>query len=631
MRRTGSGVVRACALAAMLASSGAALGATTLAANLADLSLEELGNVVVSSVSLRDEPLAHAAASIYVISADDIRRSGALNLPQALQLAPNLQVARADANQYAITARGMNGVLANKMLVLIDGRTVYSPLFSGTFWEAQDVMLEDVERIEVISGPGAALWGSNAVNGVINVITRAASETQGGLATLQTGTTQRDAAARYGGTVGDGHYRVYGKEVRRDNSSFGNGTPIRDAAQHVQMGFRADWGRAADGFTLQGDAYGEQIDQAPRPRDLAGMNLLARWSRSLADGSSLRLQGYVDRTSRLQPGSIVEHLDTYDFELTQAFRRRGRHTLLWGFGLRESRDRVENSAAVGFLPPDNTMNRNHLFVQDEIALRPDLDLTLGAKVETNEFTGAEALPSVRLAWRPDAQSLVWTALSRAVRAPSRVDREFFSPPNAAPPYLVAGGPLFQSETSNVLELGYRAQATRRLSYSVTGYYHDNEKLRTLVAAPGGAVFTNQMNGETYGVESWATWRPADWWRLSGGIVRQHVALHLPPGVVDLSGATAPTDPDGWWKLRASFDLGAASELDLMLRHYDALAGPPVPSYNALDARWGWHVTKKAELSFLVQNLLDRRHPEWGPPANRAELERAVFAKLRIDL
>jgi iron complex outermembrane receptor protein len=622
----------AAASAALLACAWGALGQETklAARELVDLSLEQLSNIVVHSVSRRDEPLARAPASIYVISGEEIRRSGATSLPEALRLAPNLMVARADANQYAISARGFNNTLANKLLVLIDGRTVYTPLFSGTFWEVQDLMLEDVERIEVISGPGSALWGANAVNGVINIITRPASATQGGLATVTAGTMQRDAAARHGGKLGDGHYRLYAKTVRRDNTATANATPIRDQADQTQVGFRTDWGRAGDSFTLQGDAYGAEIDQAPAAREMAGANLLGRWTRSLGAEASLRVQLYYDNTYRHHPGTFKEHLDTFDFELQHAAGRFGRHRLMWGAGLRHYRDEVENFAALAFLPADRTLNRNHLFAQDEIALSESLDFTLGAKIETNSYTGEEFLPSARLAWRPNERQLMWTAASRAVRAPSRIDREFFSPAN--PPFAVAGGPDFESEVSNVYELGYRAQATREVSFSVTGFYHDHDKLRTLRPQPGGAVFVNELEGRTSGFETWGNWRAAEWWRLSAGFTYLDQDLRLREGATDVQGASATgNDPGNWWKLRSAFDLSSTLELDVMVRHYDELPDPRVPAYTAFDVRIGWRATRALELSLIGQNLGDRRHPEWGVAPGRPEFERAVFLRARLDI
>src|SRR5688572_2046170 len=349
-----------------LCSATAGAQGTALAArDLADLSLEQLANVVVSSVSRRDEPLARAPASIYIITGDDIRRSGATSLPDALRLAPNLQVARVDSSQYAISARGFNSTTANKLLVLIDGRTVYTPLFSGTFWDAQDVLLEDVERIEVISGPGATLWGANAVNGVINVITKSASATQGTLASAGLGNTDRQLAMRHGGALeSGGHYRLYAKAVRRDETSLPGGASTRDQADHAQLGFRADWGKATDGFTLQGDLYGGEIDQATNAaRDIDGLNLLGRWARDLGDGGLVRVQGYFDHTHREHPGTFKEDLDTYDLEVQHGLRAYGRHRLLWGIGLRRHEDRIENSPVLAFLPAQRTLNSAHVFVQ----------------------------------------------------------------------------------------------------------------------------------------------------------------------------------------------------------------------------------------------------------------------------
>ena len=607
------------------AAGAAAQGGTQLAArDLADLSLEQLSNIVVTTVSRRDEPLSRAAASIYVITGDDIRRSGATSLPEALRLAPNLQVARVDSSQYAITARGFNSTTANKLLVLIDGRTVYTPLFSGTFWEAQDLMLEDVERIEVISGPGATLWGANAVNGVINVITRSADATQGTLGALGLGNEGRQAAARHGGRLdGGGHYRVYAKALRRDATERRGGLSNDDQADHRQFGFRADWGRTAEGFTVQGDFYDGEIEQPAEARTIEGANLLGRWTRDFGEGGLLRIQAYFDHTHREHPDLFREDLDTYDLEVQHGLRAYGRHRLLWGLGARRHEDRIGNSAALAFLPAERSLTNAHVFVQDEIALRPGLDLTLGAKAERNSYTGTEFLPSARVAWQPTASQLVWTALSRAVRAPARLDREFFIPG------VVAGGPDFRSEVSNVLEVGYRAQAAANLSFSITAFHHEHENLRSLAPAPGDAVIANDREGRTSGIEAWGTWRGADWWRIHAGAVHLDQSLKVREGAVDLQAASGiGADPESWGKLRAAFDLGAGRELDFMLRHYGALETRDVPSYTALDARLAWGPRPGLEVSLLLQNLLDSAHVEWDPGA---ELGRAAFLKLRIEL
>ena len=594
------------------------------ASDLADLSLEQLASIVVSTVSRREGPLSRAPASIYVITGEDIRRSGARSLPEALRLAPNLQIARIDSSQYAITARGFNSTTANKLLVLIDGRTVYTPLFSGTFWEAQDVMLEDVERIEVISGPGATLWGANAVNGVINVITRSAAATQGSLGTVGIGNEERQAAARHGGELdGGGHYRIYAKALRRDATELRGGLSNEDQADHRRAGFRADWGEPAEGFTLQGDFYDGEIDQPAEPRSIEGVNLLGRWTRDFGEGGLLRIQAYFDHTHREHPNLFKEDLDTYDLEVQHGLRAYGRHRLLWGIGARRYEDRITNSPFLAFMPPRRNLTNAHVFVQDEIALRQGLDLTLGAKAERNTYTGTEFLPSARLAWQPTGSQLVWTALSRAVRAPARLDRDLFVPG------LVAGGPGFRSEVSNVLEVGYRAQAAANLSFSITGFHHEHEHLRSLAPAPGGAVIANDREGRTSGIEAWGTWRGGDWWRIEAGGVRLDQSLKVREGAVDLQPlAGLGADPESWGKVRAAFDLGAGREVDLMLRHYAELETRDVPSYTALDARLAWKPRRNLELSLLLQNLLDAGHVEWDPGA---ELGRAAFLKLRIGL
>ena len=596
------------------------------ASSLADLSLEQLGNIVVMSVSRREESLAQAPASIYVISAEDIRRAGVTSLPEALRLAPNLLVARADANQYAISARGFNNVLANKLLVMIDGRTVYTPLFSGVFWEAQDVMLEDVERIEVVSGPGATLWGANAVNGVINVITRRAAETQGLLVSAGGGNLEYGASARFGGTLpGGGHYRVWGKAFHRENSEFGDGTPIRDGSDRGQIGFRADWAAGRDAFTVRGDAYLGDIDQVPSERTVDGANLLARWTRTFADGSTARVQAYWDRTHREHPASFEERLDTFDLEAQYGLRS-GAHELLVGGGFRYARDRVTNTAQQAFMPPDKSLRWANAFVQDRIELHPTVDLTLGVKVEDNVYSGAELLPSARIAWRPVSSHLLWTAASRAVRAPSRIDRELNIP--GAPPFVLAGNDSFDAEVANVFEVGWRSQPMPALSYSLTVFHHDYTRLRSLRPMAGGTVFANGIEGTMTGVEGWGVWRVLPSWRLSAGVVALRDRLKVEPGLADAGIPQLGNDPSVQWQARSTLDLGDRQEIDVAVRHVAALPNPVVPAYTAVDARWAWRATRELEVSLTGQNLFDPRHPEWGPSINRAEVERSFFLRVQ---
>ena len=613
-------------VAAAMSCSGLALQLP--ASDLVELTLEQLANIEVTSVSRRVERLSRAAASIYVITSEDIRRSGATSLPEALRLAPNLNVARADNVQYSITARGFNGVLANKLLVLIDGRTVYSPLFSGVFWEAQDVLLEDVERIEVISGPGGTLWGSNAVNGVINVITRAAAGTQGALAAAGGGNKEHAGAARYGGTVGGGHYRVYGKYVDRTQTRRADGTGLRDEMERAQAGFRTDWAAGANSFTVQGDAYTANIQQGLADREISGANVLGRWARELGSDSRMHVLAYFDHSERDQPGAIRNKLDTFELDFQHALAPAQGHRILWGGGFRHQRDRVENiSRALAFLPPERNLNLVNVFVQDEFQLREHLELTAGLKLEHNSYTGLEYLPNVRLAWNPAPNQLVWGALSRAVRAPSRIDRDFFAPAN--PPFsLVAGGDVFQSEISRVAEIGYRAQPSAVFSYSATLFHHRFDRLRSLESTAAAPVFANKINGRTTGIEAWGSFQVIDAWRLSAGGVRQSIKLQRDPDSRDIGGLAAlGNDPRYWWTLRSSFDLAPQLDFDVFVRHVGALPSPSVPAYTAVDARIGWRLRRDLELSLTAHNLFDRGHAEWGASAARPEFERSIYAKL----
>ena len=600
----------------LLAGSLAALASSpALADDLADLSLEQLANVVVSTVSGRAEPISRALASVYVITADDIRRSGATSLMEALRLAPNLEVARTGTNGYAITARGFNGTFANKLLVLIDGRSIYTPTFSGVFWDAQDVMLEDVDRIEVISGPGGVLWGANAVNGVINVLTKPAADTRDGLITAGGGNAESRLQGRYGGRFESGHYRGYAQLSRQENSEQPDGLENADGDDRLQGGFRTDWSTGPNAWTVQGDGYGSRNNQEPDPQELRGANLLGRWSRDLGGGDSLRVQVYYDDTSRAQ-----QRLDTADFEFGHALAPRGAHRLLWGAGARRARDRIDNTAAFAFIPDDKDLNSWNLYVQDEIALRDDLDATVGVRADRNSYTGVEYLPSLRLGWRPGEKDLLWASASRAVRTPSRFDRELFLP--GTPPFLLAGGPDFEPEIADVYEIGYRSQPISRVGYSATAFYHDLEKQRSIAPGPAAAVVANGREGHAEGFETWGYWLVTDRWRLSGGYTHLHKNLTVRSGEIDLQPESSiGSDPEQWWKLRSALDLGRSWELDLLARRYGALDTIDVPAYLAVDARVGWSPSARIELSMWMRNLTDAGHIEWSPGA---EFDRTAY-------
>jgi iron complex outermembrane receptor protein len=602
--------------------------------SLADLSLEELSEVRVTTVSRQPERVADAPASVYVITRDDIRRSGATTIPEALRLAPNLEVARVDSVQYAISARGFNNAVGNKLLVMIDGRAVYTPLYSGVFWDQQDVLLADVDRIEVVSGPGATLWGANAVNGVINVITRPAGETQGTFFSVGAGNFEQHAAVRYGGALGgNGHFRAYAQSSSFANTENENGAAVRDEWNRTQVGFRADWDHGADGFTLQADSYaGESEDRGTLAGlslgsvEVAGSNVLGRWTRRLASGGTLQVQSYFDHVERDDPVFFRPTDDIFDVEVTHSIPH-GKHNLLWGGGYRRSSDTIDTAIFTTFIPRSRDLDWQNLFLQDAIRLNEHVETTLGLKLEDNDYTGTEYLPSARIAWKPSERRLVWAGLSRAVRAPARYDRDVYFP--GTPPFLVMGGPNFVSEVANVLETGYRAEPTERVSYSLTVFYHDWDKLRSGTSLP--VQIENKIEGPAKGVEAWATWRVTPAWQLSAGFSTLDKDLRLEPGSTDPVGVnneTLANDGDYQWVMRSMANLRDNLELDVRARHAEDLPNPAVPAYTTVDATLVWQTRGKLALAVTVQNLFDDSHPEYGRAPARSELERALYVEVR---
>ncbi|NML61411.1 TonB-dependent receptor [Massilia sp. RP-1-19] len=611
--------------------------------DMADLSIEELASIQITSVSKKPEPLGSAAASVFVITADDLRRSGAHSVPEALRLAPNLHVAQSNMAGYAITARGLNGSnnsAPNKLLVLIDGRSVYSPFFSGVFWDAQDLMLDDVERIEVVSGPGGTLWGVNAVNGVINIITRTAASTAGSLTTLEAGTRGAEVAFRQGGATAHGGWRVYGKHLERSHTEMASGARVNDARHQSQVGFRADWNLDADRFTVNGNAY-QGAAQQPEPGLISvtgtslklgtvatsGVNLTGSWMHRLADGGSLSLQAYLDHTKRTVPPTFAELLNIADVQFQHSLRPMGQHRIAWGANYRHSWDNVTNSGTIAFLPPEVEQDWASLFARDEIGLRDDLRLTIGARIERNDYTGNEFLPTMRLSWQAAPAHSFWAAASRTVRAPSRLDADAYIP--GRPPYLLRGGLRVRSEVAKVFELGYRGQPLPGLSYSATLFHNDYDHLRTQEIDPGYTyiTFDSLMEGKANGIEMWGSYQATPAWRLSAGLTALHQSMQLKPGSNDLAGpGTAGKDPSHTVQLRSTHILARGKELEVAVRKVAALENPAVPGYTAVDARFGWQVNPEFEVSVTAQNI-NGDHAEYGPIATRSEIPRSVAVRL----
>lgn len=604
--------------------------------DLSQLSIDDLANIPVTSVSKRAEPLSQAPAAIFVITRDDIRRSGATSIPEILRLAPNLQVAQTSASTYAITARGFNHSTstANKLLVLIDGRIVYSPLFSGVFWDAQNTLVEDIERIEVISGPAGALWGANAVNGVINIITRRAADTQGTLFSIQAGTLDDGISARHGGTLGDdATYRVYGLGFRKSHLIRLNGMPGNDGWDNAQGGFRVDWKNQGDAVTLQGDIYSGGVEDVVGQianGTIGGENILANWTRQFADGSTLKSQFYYDNARRDLTSGIRASVDTYDFDTQYAFSLGQRNSMVIGGGYRATLDTFIPGPHTSFLDPGNrTLRLGNIFAQDVIDLAPSLSWTVGMKVEHNSYTGFEYMPDTRLAWRVSDTAVLWASVSRAVRTPSRFDRDLFSPGT------LEGGPDFQSEDLLAYEIGYRGQPLPDLSLSVSTYFNVYDNLRT-VEASGPLIFPliieNGMRGHTYGVEAWATYALTDWWHLNASADGLRKELSLAPGSRDIFGvAFAGNDPAYQFQLRSDMDLAHGVSLELGLRGVDSLASPAVPGYAEANARLSWTIRDGLELSLVGMNLLHARHQEFAstslPPL---EIPRSGYLSARWE-
>ncbi len=598
----------------------------------------------ISSVSRRAESLSRAAASVFVITADDIRRSGKTSLPEILRLAPNLQVARTNAFEYAISARGFNNQIGNKLLVLLDGRTIYTPLFSGVFWEMQGTSLPDIERIEVISGPGATLWGANAVNGVINIITKNTSQTRSTLMEGATGNSEYSASIRTGGSIGSQiDWRVFAKKNGWDNTFRTTGTDGIDEFSRKQVGFRVDWNGSnqqvmVQGDTLQGESQlrGMFLNFQFPPIEVEASNLLALWSRQLDNGSDFKLQTYWSYNERDENTLFSPTSDIYDAEFQYHFSKTtgsAKHEIVWGLSHRYAEDEVDRGFFSVYVPSQRDLSWQTLFVQDEITLSENFRVTPGIKLEWNDYTDREQLPSLRVAWDISDNHLLWGSWSRAVRAPSRFDRDIFFPEK--PPFILAGGPNFDSEVAHVYELGYRAQPSTSVNYSITLFRYEWDKLRSPSALPYPQYVINGIKGNSWGMEAWTTWQVYDAWRLSAGLNTIEKDLELKNGATEIFAGTNSSslhnDPNYQWTLRSSHDFQQNLQMDLYLRRVDELKNAPVPAYTELDLHLGWLPVENFELSVTANNLLHGRHAEFASFTDRNVISRSILFGFRWTL
>jgi iron complex outermembrane recepter protein len=606
------------------------------ATELKKLTLEELLALQVTSVSRHPETASRAAAAVEIVTQEQITRTGAESVPDALRLVTGLQVSRFGGNSFAISSRGFASLAANKLQVMQDGRSLYSPLFSGVFWDAYGTMIEDIDRIEVIRGPGATMWGANAVNGVINILSKDARDTQGSLVTAGGGSEERlFGAVRYGGRASSTtHYRVYARFHDRDAMALPNGQDATATPFESQAGFRVDARPRGNHVTVQGDYFQNESEAANREEAAnRSINLLNRWTRSLGGDSELQLQAYFDRFERTVPHQMGERRNTFDLDAQYRARFGAAHDFVTGFNYRFSTDQTDAGGTTQFIPRGRAIALVGAFVQDEITLVPhQLALVLGSKFQWDSLDGFEPQPNIRMVWTPGERQTLWAAASHAVRMPTRIDEDLRFIPNPANGIVAfRGNPDFEPEKLNAFEIGYRVRAASNFFIDATVFHHDYDDLRSLEPTPPlGFPFVqfNRLDADTSGVELSLKLEPTQWWRLSGNYSYLRRRLHPNADSRDPNrGTLEGNDAPRLFSLWSSIDLKHGITFDVMLRHVGALPEPRVPAYTELDLRLAWRPREGLEFSLVGQNVLDRQHLEFGTPSPAtAEVQRGVYAK-----
>ena len=626
---------------------------------LKNLNLEQLGNIEVTTASKEPEEVWETPAAIFVLTNEDIRRSGATSIPEVLRLVPGVEVSRGVSSTWAIGIRGFGSSFSKSVLVLIDGRSVYTALFAGVYWDIQNVMLEDVDRIEVIRGPGGTIWGANAVNGVINIITKDAKDTHGGLVSAAAGNIDQGiGSARYGAGNSKFSYRVYGTGAGRAPEYHLNNLNYDDW-QIGRAGFRSDWNvDSQDSLTLQGDIYKGEIGQRaaiatyqppeqrdyPAAQDVSGGNLLGRWRRDLKDGSDLQVQTYFDRTYRRGP-QLAEIRDTFDVDLIHHLANLAHQDIIWGLGARWSPSEViQTFPTVDFIPHDKADNIYSSFAQDQIALvNRRLWVTVGTKFQHNVYTGWELQPSLRLLWRPSQHQSFWTAATRAVRTPSRIeeDLQLTQLISSNPPFFirVADDGRVESESLISYEAGYRRLVSSRFYFDVSVFHNDYDDLvgfspfvLSVENTPPpphllySLSFANTVKGNTDGIEIAPDFKLNQWVQLRGSYSYLNLDLGNVPGSSDSATLSSyeGSSPHNEFTGQAMFNLPHSFEFDATLRYMSALPAQTVKGYTTMDARLGWRFARNFDLSLVGQNLLAPRHAEFG---SGVLIERAAYAKV----
>lgn len=632
---------------------------------LKSLSFEDLLLTEITSVSKKPEKLFDATAAVFVISSEDIKRTGARSIPEALRMVPGLQVANISANKYSISARGFADLFANKLLVIIDGRSVYSPLFSGVFWELQDTVMEDIDRIEVIRGPGATLWGANAVNGVINIITKSAEDTQGALVTAGTGSTEPYiAAARYGGKISEnGHFRLFVKGQKHSGNEQPNGKEGYDGWSNLRSGFKADIDITdRDEITLQGDVVkGEEEvtlrfpgvlfgEQAKDDIDYKEANLLARWVSRTGDGTVVSLQAYYDY-SKIEAFIPQDNRHTFDVDFQYKTSSLQRNEIIWGLGYRVTSDDIKGSQLVTFTPESKEDQLYSAFIQDEIAIVDDVFwITLGSKFEYNDYSDFEIQPNIRARWKPEENQTFWAAVSRSMRTPARADHDIRSITGAGlDPYgnnyvsVILGNENFDSEELIAYEAGYRYQPSQTLSFDTAVFFNTYDGLRSLdygvpfPAEEGGSPYliypvniNNNIDAETYGFEFLTSWQPFDIWKLAFSYAYFAASFDFENGAVPQNQQFNEGDfPEHQLQLRSYLDLPFSLSFNSELYYVDELKDRNIDSYFRLDLMLAWQATDHIDISISGENLLSSRQMEFGSSNSviATEVPRRYFVNL----
>ncbi|MBF0369219.1 MAG: TonB-dependent receptor [Magnetococcales bacterium] len=641
---------------------------------LLDLSLEDILDLEVTSASLKTQRLMDVASAVYVISSEDILRSGASSLPEMLRMVPGLNVFQIDTNKWGVSARGFNGRYSRKLLVLIDGRSIYNPTFSGVYWDAQDIIPEDIDRIEVIRGPGATIWGSNAMNGVINIITKTAQQTQGGLLKVGMGTERlASGALRYGGMLGENFsYRLHGNGFEEDSGvAFGTSEDSWDHWANGRVGFRLDGtvGSSEDTLTIQGE-YSENrnhtnvlaaslatltTSRENDTEDVHGAHLQVRWMRQFENGGTLTLQGYYDHYERDSTYWFIESVETWDVEAHHAFQIAQSHQLIWGLNFRWIDSTISPNETQFMSLTQSDLFFASLFVQDEITLMADrLFLTLGSKIEDNPYAGWDIQPSARLLWRLSSNHTVWGAVSRALRSPSSIETDGVlraivqsaSMPVPSVLEIASDDGNFDTEKMIAYEMGYRGRLTDKVFMEANLFYNDYDDLfrldygdTALITIAAGTylyvptIISNGSSGHTHGLEVALEWEVNDWWRLIGGYGYLRMDLDDSVTEADLDVVADEQYAQNQLSLRSRMDLPHNVSLDLWYRFTDRIPGLDLSAFSSLDLHLSWKPLPDLEFSIIGKNLLDSQNMEFSDEyfsIQTVEIERSVFGQIKWE-